>query len=567
QEIGQYKDQLARPSLVDQEIVDGLVHDLYDRQQEEVSASHILVRIPSPGAPADTLEAYLRMESLRDSVLAGTPFGDIAQRNSDDPSAKQNKGYLGVFTGGRMIKAFEDKAYQTPVGEMSDIFRTRFGYHILQVHSRGKRSPDIRAAHILIRTSDDDSTKALATIHEIMQKLDEGVEFSDLAKEYSEDQGSAQNGGDLGFFGRGRMVAPFEEAAFGLKKVGDVSAPVRTRFGYHLIKLLDVGTLPTFDEAYDDLKTLVQRLPRFKTAETALALSYKEQLGSSIDTMAVEQLTASFPQDSVLFHLALENWSDDQKATVIARLGDHEYTLGDFMNYGSERRNEAPQSYDLNETLSMIDRMLTDRALDVEASHLEDRDADFKDLMDEYRDGIVLFRIMEDSVWNRANTDTLGLMKIYEQNAVSYRFPERKRVISFYSKSDSVLNGIAKEWTPGDTTDWAGRIDEEGFRVDTTFVSDSTNSIYDQAMPLSVGQTTQPIRYRRGFMLLALDGLEAPRQKTFKEARADVVTTYQSQVEEEWLKRLREKYHAVLYPENLRYAFNDIAPAGMNPSP
>ncbi len=292
QEIGQYKDQLARPYLVDQEVVDGLVHNLYDRQQEEVSASHILVRVQSPGAPADTLEAYLRMESLRDSVLAGTPFGDIAQRNSDDPSAKQNKGYLGVFTGGRMIKAFEDKAYETPVGEMSDIFRTRFGYHILQVHSRGKRSPDIRAAHILIRTSDDDSTKALATIHEIMQKLDEGVEFSDLAKEYSEDQGSAQNGGDLGFFGRGRMVAPFEEAAFGLKKIGDVSAPVRTRFGYHLIKLLDVGTLPTFDEAYDDLKTLVQRLPRFKTAETALALSYKEQLGSSIDTMAVEQLTA-----------------------------------------------------------------------------------------------------------------------------------------------------------------------------------------------------------------------------------------------------------------------------------
>ena len=557
-EIEEYKKQLAGPYLVDQEIVDDLVKEVYQRQQEEISASHILVRVEGEGTPDDTLAAYQRIKTLRDSVAAGASFADIAARNSDDPSAVRNSGHLGVFTGGRMIKAFEDRAYSTPVDSMSEIFRTRFGYHVLQVHSRGERSPDIRAAHILIRATEEDTVEALAKVTEIMAKLDEGVEFADLAFEYSDDQGSAPQGGELGFFGRGRMVAPFEEAAYSLEKVGDVSEPVRTRFGYHLIKLLEVGELPTFEEAYDDVKAQVQRLPRFQEARDALTLRLKGELNPRIDTTALVDLTSGFSPDSTLFALALEPWTDEQKSTVLAIMGGREFTLGDFLEFGSRRRASAPSSYDFAETLATLDRMLTERAIDVAASKLEETDPEFRDLMNEYRDGIVLFRIMEDSVWNRANTDTVGLMKMYEANAESYRFPARKRVISFYSSSDSTLKEIAARWSPNDTTDWVGFVGEEGFRIDTTFVSDSTNSIYDVALNLEPGETSAPTRYRRGFMLFALDGIEAPRRKTFKEARADVVTVHQSRLEETWLAWLRTKYGVELYPENLRFVFRAL---------
>ncbi len=566
-EIDQYKKQLSRPYLLDQELMERLTKDLYERQQEEVSASHILVRIPGAQTPADTLAAYQRMEMLRDSVLGGYSFADIARRNSEDPSAARNDGYLGVFTGGRMIKAFEDQAYATPVDSMSPIFRTRFGYHILQVHSRRPRSADRRAAHILIRTADDDTVQALEKVKEIQAKLANGADFGQLAREYSEDQGSAANGGDLGLFGRGRMVAPFEEAAFALQNVGDVSAPVRTRFGYHLIKLLGIGTLPTYDEAYEDLKTLIQRLPRYQQAENDLAVRYKEELNATIDTAAVERLTAEFSRDSTLFGLALKNWTDLEKEVVIATMGSTKFTLGDFLVYGDERRESPPPSFDFDETISTIDRMLTARALDVAASTLEEKDPDFRDLMDEYRDGIVLFRIMEDSVWNRANTDSVGLMKTWQASASSYRFPDRRRVIGFYSASDSLLKEISDKWTPGDTTDWAASIDEPGFRVDTTFVADSTNSVYDNASTLQVGETTEPIKYRRGYLLLAYDGLDAAREKTFKEARAEVVTAYQAKIEEEWLKRLRAKYGAVLYPENLTHVFAMADGTGMKSTP
>ena len=287
----------------------------------------------------------------------------------------------------------------------------------------------------------------------------------------------------------------------------------------------------------------------------ALALRLKGELNPKIDTTALRNLTSGFSPDSTLYALAIEPWTDEQRSTVLATMGGHEFTLTDFLDFGRRRREAAPSSFDFAETVATLDRMLAEQAIDVAASKLEETDPDFRDLMNEYRDGIVLFRIMEDSVWNRANTDTVGLMKMYEANAESYRFPARKRVISFYSSSDSTLTEIAGRWTPNDTTNWSGLVGEEGFRVDTTFVSDSTNSIYDVALSLEPGETSAPTRYRRGFMLFALDGIEAPRRKTFKEARADIVTAHQSGLEETWLARLRTKYGVELYPENLRFAF------------
>jgi peptidyl-prolyl cis-trans isomerase SurA len=287
-------------------------------------------------------------------------------------------------------------------------------------------------------------------------------------------------------------------------------------------------------------------------------------MNATIDTTALANLTAGFARDSTLFALALEDWSDVQKETGLAQMGGRRFTLQDFLDYGAEKRQNPPSSYDFDETLTTLDRMLTERSLEVAASKLEERDPAFRDLMNEYRDGIVLFRIMEDSVWNKANTDTVGLESLFQANADKYQWPERIRVISFYSTSDSVLSEIAASWTPGDTTDWMSTVDEEGFRVDTTFISDSTNSIYDQALALAPGETSAPLRYRRGYMLLAHDGVEAPRGKTFSEARADVVTEYQSQLEAEWLGRLRSKYGVELYPDHLRAAFEETGTDGMS---
>lgn len=561
-EIQGYEEQLARPYLVEREITEDLVRELFDRRALEVSASHILVRIPDSGSPADTLAAYQRMQALRDSVLAGADFADIAYRNSDDPSAKRNRGYLGTFTAGRMIYPFEERAYSTPVGEMSEIFRTQYGYHLLYVHDRRPRTPDIAASHILIRVPDGDTAAALAKVAEVQAELDAGEPFAEVAREYSEDPGSASRGGRLGMFGRGRMVPPFEEAAFGLESVGDRSEWFNTRFGYHIVQLDSIGELPTFEEAYDDLKSRVQRLPRFERAEAELGEQYRQRLKSTIDTAAVDSLTERFPADSILYYLALEKWDEDARAVEIAVLGPKRFTLGDFVEYGMVNRAASPQSYDRAHVFRLIDRMLDENVLDAAAMTLEERDPEFAELMNEYRDGIVLFRVMEDSVWNKAAQDSAGLAAHYAENASRYTFSERTRVISIFASSDSLLKVVAESWQPGDSTDWSIPFEEDPkFRIDTTFVADSTNSIYDRAIGRSPGEAVGPIAYRTGYILLLVDAIEAPRAKSRQEARADVLGEYQEIVENAWLERLRKKYDARLYPENLVNAFGASSPS------
>ncbi|MFC2086010.1 peptidylprolyl isomerase [Bacteroidota bacterium] len=442
-ELEQYRSQLARPYLVNKEILESQVHDLYEKQQLEITASHILVRVPGSGTPADTLQAYEKIQTLRDSVLTGVDFNDIAERNSEDPSARRNRGSLGTFSGGRMILAFETRAYNTPPGEMSEIFSTQYGYHLLFVHERGPRAPEISASHILIRAADDDTTAAWAKVQEVQAALDSGASFADVATRYSEDPGSAKEGGSLGFFGRGRMVGEFEVAAFSLEEVGDRSDWFRTQFGYHIIQLDDKGHMPTFDEAYDDLRSLAQRLPRFKAAERELGLKYREILGSGVDTVAIDRLISEIPPDSVMYFVAIKQWDDSSSTTQIAHVGPQSYTLRDFLNYGMTKRGGAPPASGKNQMFELLDDMLDEKALDVATATLEDRDSTFAALMMEYRDGILLFRVMEDSVWNKAASDSTGLSGHYLANASAYTFPERRRVLSFSAANDSLLEVVS----------------------------------------------------------------------------------------------------------------------------
>ena len=209
-ELEQYRDQLARPYFTDQAVLDDIVRDIYSKQQEEVRAAHLLLRIGPDAPPADTLAVYTKLMALRDSIVNGQlDFETAALRHSEDPSAQQNSGNLGYFTGGRMVAPFEKAAYSTPVGTISDPIRTRFGYHILHVDDRRPRTSEIRASHILIRIDGStaaDSAAALQTIEELKSRVESGEDFATLARQYSDDTGSGQQGGDLGFFGLGRMV-------------------------------------------------------------------------------------------------------------------------------------------------------------------------------------------------------------------------------------------------------------------------------------------------------------------------------------------------------------------------
>lgn len=568
EEIATYRRQLAQPFLMEREVLEGIVRELYDRQQEEIHASHILFMLdPNFVTPADTLAAYERISVIRDSIVTGElDFNEAARRHSQDPSAVQNSGDLGYFSGGRMIYAFENMAYNTPVGEVTPVFRTQFGYHIMYVHDRRAALGEIRASHILLRldanASAEDSVAVYGRAEELIAMLDGGADFAEVARDHSEDPGSAQRGGDLGFFEYGRMVPEFSEGAFALENVGDISGMVRSQFGLHIIQLTETRPRQSYEESYDGLKRMAERLPRTQERRQELGQAYRDQIGSTFDTTAVLQATADFADNAVLNSIS-EHGFGDHSDTVFATIGDSTFVLGDFVDYvrGSRLQPQADQRMQL---VDFLHEVLNERAVSIAAEGLEDRNPEFRRIMDEYADGVLLFRIAEDSVWAAAGRDTLGLRNHYEQNAERYQYPERLRVIGFYSRSDSLLavaeSLIGEGHTPAETVEALG--DPEAFRppvrTDTLYLTTPTGGVFDSAFDLEPGQVAPVVRHRGEYMLLKLDGIEEPRGMTFDEARAHVITEYQDVLEERFVQRLRSNANVRIYPERLSRAFADV---------
>ena len=573
-EVEAYRDQLAGPYFTDRRVLDAIVRDLYDKQAEEVEVSHVLLPLSPVASPADSAAAFARATALRDSVEAGhIAFGDAAARYSVDPSARQNRGDLGYITGGRTILPFEDVAYGTPVGRVGGPVRTQFGVHLVRVTDRQPARPEIAARHILVSPDapgadgeagsvSPDSARAL--VASLRERVLAGEDFGDLAREYSDDPGSGARGGDLGTFGRRRMVAPFEEAAFALQSVGDLSEPVETQFGVHLVQLTGVPERPTYDEAYDGLRQLAERLPRTALKRRELGREFFRENGGTFDEAALRGAIASLPADSLVAAVQAQGFPPAQADRVFATLADSTYRVGRLAPvYRQVRFGENP----VEEMVEVARLWLDDRSVEQAVAGLERRDPEFARVLWSYADGVLLFRAAEDSVWTPARDDEAGLRAAFAARPDPFRYPERRRVLALRAPQDSLLQAATALVDAGRTPAEAAAEVGAPVRVDTVFVTDSTGSPLDAALALAVGERTGIVGERRARAVYVLDGVEAPRAKTFEEARAEVVAVYQDQLEAEWEARLRERYGARVYPERVTgpapaVASPDAAPAG-----
>ena len=557
-EVESYRDQLAGPYFTDKEIFDGIVRDIYRKQAEEVRVRHLLLRQSGP----DTTAAYARANALRDSLAAGLiDFEAAARAYSEDPSAETNGGDIGYITGGLTVLPFEDLAYDTPVGQIGGPVRTQFGYHIVEVLDRRPAQGEIEARHILVTPEGSEPADTLAayqTIVDLRERVEAGEDFAELARQFSDDTGSGARGGDLGAFGTGRMVAPFEQAAFGLEAVGDLAGPVRTRFGYHLIQLTGRPERPSYDEAYDAIKQRAQRLPRTALKREAVTRAYRDSLGSTFDEALLREALGQVPADSLTATLLTTGIPAGYGDRTFATVGDSAYVMDQLLdtfrrtpnrNRIGERVRQPADFY-----VEAAEGFVNEAALSQAIRALEDRDAEFRRIFRGYADGVLYFRIAEDSVWTRAKEDEAGLRAFYASRPDAYRYPERRRVLAFRSPSDSLLQAVDRQLGGGADARAAFAALSEGdvpLRLDTVYVADSTRSALDQTLSLEVGGSTGLVAERTRSAIYVLDGVEAPRAKTFDEARAEVSTGYQEVLESTWEARLRERYDASVYPERV----------------
>ncbi|WP_299837152.1 peptidylprolyl isomerase [uncultured Tenacibaculum sp.] len=414
-ELNSYKNQLMTPYLHDEEFKQKMVKDAYQRTIEEVRASHILVAYTKKNGKKDSIVLKEKIQKARQRILNGESFEKVAREVSDDPSAKINAGDLGYFSAFRMVYQFEDAAYNTKLGEVSEPFETRFGYHILKVTDKRKSPGDFEAAHILVR---DNSIVGKTKIDSLYQKINAGESFEGIAEKYSEDKGSAKNGGKLPRFGSGRMVLPFEQAVMALDKPGAVSEPFKTQFGWHIVKLIKKYPVKPFEDIKEELQRKIRSSNRGNLSTKRLI----DNLTKEYQPKVTKDLIQKVSEGKALT-------KQDSSATVLS-IKDKSIVLNDFLKYSRNKRYLS--------TDQLWSKFKDKQILDYYKDNLGSRFPEYKNTLQEYRDGLLLFDLMKLKVWNKSQNENEGLLAFFDKNKKNYKSEElekvRGEVINDYQK-------------------------------------------------------------------------------------------------------------------------------------
>lgn len=558
-ELDGYRKQLALPYLVDSAKNESLIKEAYDRTKEEVRASHIMLRIPKNAKPADTLALYNRLMQIKERIKSGKDFATEARNKggSEDPSVTQNGGDLGFFTAFQMVYPFEEKAYTTPVGDVSDPFRTRFGYHILQVTDRRPARGTIETSHIMVAVDkvEGGGEGAKAKIDEIYELLEKGENFEDLVKKFSDDPSSNKKDGILPAFGTGtttRMVPEFEEAAFALKNDGDYSKPIRTNYGFHIVKRIKLTGVPSFDVMQKGLEKKVAKDERSKTTQSSFVAKLKNEYG--FKDKSSKGLKWFYENIDSTYHVGKFNMDQLPSNKPLFMLGKQKFVQKEFAeymqsNYRGVRRDNA---------ITVVDEQYRkwekQAILDYEESQLAGKYPAFKALVTEYHDGILLYEIMSDMVWNKAMKDTTGLQSFYESNKGDYLWGKRYDADVFECYASDIAEK-AHTLLQNDTIEVVEVV--KAINEDSELVIRHRNSKFDvnktaylKGRDLKLGLNA-PFEVDGKFYVIRVQEILDPAQKEFSEAKGAITSDYQNHLEKEWLKKLETKHAVEINTEEL----------------
>jgi peptidyl-prolyl cis-trans isomerase SurA len=548
EELAGYRKQLAQPYLTDKDVNEKLLKETYDRLQEDIHASHILVKVNEGALPKDTLEAYNKIMKIRARVLHGEDFNKVASEKgiSDDPSAKDNGGDLGYFTALQMVYPFETAAYRTKVGDVSMPVRTRYGYHIIKVTDRRKAQGEVMVAHIMVKTppnmNKEDSTNASTKITEIYNKLKAGSKFEELATQFSDDKASAKKGGELPWFGTGKMPPEFEKASFAIQNKGDFTEPMRTKYGWHIIKLVDKRNISSFEEMRNELKGKVGKDSRSQAGRASLISKIKNEYKFKENLKARDEFFKVI--DSSFF----EGRWDPSKASALKKpmfnFNDKVFTQADFTNYLSTHQSKRPKT-DFKAAISqMYTQFVDESAIAYEEARLDQKYPEFKALMQEYRDGILLFELTDQKVWSKAVKDTVGSRAFYEKNKTNYMWDERADASVYTCADDKIAKQVRalmkKKKSEKDILAEVNKSSQLNLQVETRIFNKGENEFVDKNW--NPGTSADMKSKDNKTVIVVTSKLLKPEPKSYQDSKGMVTADYQTWLEKEWIASLKAKY-------------------------
>lgn len=549
-ELSSYRNQLSKSYMNDSKVTNQLIEEAYNRSLKEIKASHILLSVDESIKGADTLVFYNKALELKKRIEKGEDFETVALANSQDPSVADNKGNLGYFSAFRMVYPFESAAFKTKVGQISNPIRTRFGYHLIKVTESRDNKGEVTVAHIMIQNPTDATAeakqKAKQTIDEIAQKISQGESFDVLAGQFSDDKSSASKGGLLQRFGTGQLSSEaFENVAFSLLNKGDVSQPFESGFGWHIIKLIEKHPVKSFEESKLELESKIKRDERSIIITNTLANKLKEKY--KVET---NKLTYQAVEKSVTDAVYSQTWELPKDESLLNKevlviQKDKKITAATFVNFiYSQQKNKLTTKPIKKLVADLYDSWKGEQLIGYYNDNLENEFPEFKNIMSEYRDGLLLFDLMEKEIWEKSKSDTIGLQKYYEANKTKYMWKDRYDVDILSSTDSKVIEAAQKMLQKGKTLDEI----KAKFNTDTKVtimmksgLFEKNYDILDKISGLSKGATI-PYSDANYFYLVQVNNVKPAGIKDLVDCRSRVTNDYQQDLENNWVGNLKKEF-------------------------
>lgn len=548
-ELNGYRNQISQNYLTDSKIKEKLLHDAYQRSLTEINAWHILIALPPESAPADTLRAWEKAIDVRKRLMTGESFEQVARSTSDDKSVVSNGGNIGYFTAFQMIMPFEDAAYALKKGEISQPVRTPYGYHIIKVTDKRESRGRLRVAHIMKAAppgSDETAVKkAAGEISDIYKKLQEGVSFRELAEKYSDHKVSAVKGGELDWFGTGEMISDFSEAAFSLRDTGKYTKPVRTLYGWHIIKLLERKPPKTFEESRAYLESKINQSYLYSLSRKSFIENLKKEYKFTIDPAAYNWFVSN--TDTLIIQGLKKYDRTSIPQGNLYTFANQKTTTREFASY-IEKRGFKVVTRDsalfINQT---IETKAADQLINYENSLLEKKNPEFRYLMNEFHDGILLYEISNKKVWNKVNADTAGLRKYYDEHKKNYLSKAGINAKMYTLKLANGEKTLASAWKK-----YSGKSDRDNLLLrKLNKKNDSLLVITELKYFKGDDSLIDGLQWSTGSQSFTMKGYPCiiditkvfePVPLSFEDVKGEMMTGYQDFLENEWIRQLKEKY-------------------------
>ncbi len=555
-ELASYRTQLSKNYLSDSKVTKELVEEGYQRSLKEIKAAHILLLVDENAAPEDTLKAYNKLLEIRQRALAGEDFGKLATENSQDPSAKDNGGDLGYFSSFRMVYAFENAAYKTPVGKISMPIRTRFGFHIIKVEDSRDNRGEVTVAHIMILNPKEDTpeekAKAKKNIEDIYQKLQQGESFESLAKQFSDDKSSSSKGGVLARFGSGQLSSEeFENAAFALTPEKPMSAPFQSKFGWHIVKLIEKHPVRTFDEMKVELENKVSKDDRSRLITNSLNEKLRKKYAIKRDDKVYNALAKVVTNDYYdnKWELPADTKVFDKKLFAVA---DKMVTGTNFLIY---LKTQQKAGITLKPIAKLVDtnyqKFVDEQLTAYYTDHLETEFPDFSNVMDEYRDGLLLFDLMEKEIWDRSKTDTIGLKKFYDNQKFVYQWKNRVDVVIASSTNMDIIKKaqkMMKQNVAPEKIKEALNPKDKVLVMTNSGIFEEGNDALPKTLKFEVG-VSEIIKEGEYYFVTKVNKVLPAGEKMLEECKGKVINDYQQYLEQNWVEELKKEFTIITFPD------------------